>query len=86
MGRVLKRAHRLRWEGVFEQAIGIKNLVMMYDSAVFFCTPCDDAEGMTADDGPEGLLMSDEKKVFIFDHRGRLQLAAVERRNMLPVY
>lgn len=53
---------------------------MMYDSSVFFCTPCDDAEGMTGDDGAEGLLMSDEKKVFIFDHRGRLQLAAVERR------
>lgn len=53
---------------------------MMYDSAVFFCMPCDDAEGMTGDDGAEGLLTSDEKKAFISDHRGGLQLAAVERR------
>lgn len=53
---------------------------MMYDSAVFLCTPCDDAEGMTSGDGPEGLPVSDEKKVFIFDHRGGLQLAEVERQ------
>lgn len=66
----------------FSPEIGIKNLVMMYDSSVFFCTPCDDAEGMTGDDAAEGLLMSDEKKVFIFDHRSRLQLAAVERRKL----
>lgn len=39
---------------------------MMYNSSVFFGTPCDDAEGMTGDDAAEGLLMSDEKKVFIF--------------------
>lgn len=35
----------------FLPAIGIKNLAMTCDSSVFYCMPCDDAEGMTGDDG-----------------------------------
>lgn len=48
--------HRLKWEVFlvvfffFLPAIGIKNLAMTCDSSVFFCMPCDDAEGMTGDD------------------------------------